>query len=66
MSLNCTALRIARAAYEISKLGISSLLIFLGFLSANLAVINFLPIPMLDGGHMVFLGYEAITAQKTQ
>ncbi|QDV32093.1 Putative zinc metalloprotease [Planctopirus ephydatiae] len=57
-------LGIARAAYEISKLGISSLLIFLGFLSANLAVINFLPIPMLDGGHMVFLGYEAITRRK--
>ncbi|MBA4030112.1 MAG: hypothetical protein C0478_04350 [Planctomyces sp.] len=57
-------LGIARAAYEISKLGISSLLIFLGFLSANLAVINFLPIPMLDGGHMVFLGYEAITRKK--
>ena len=29
-------------------------------LSANLAVINFLPIPMLDGGHMVFLAYEGI------
>jgi regulator of sigma E protease len=29
-------------------------------LSANLAVINFLPIPVLDGGHMVFLAYELI------
>ncbi|MEQ8835290.1 MAG: site-2 protease family protein, partial [Lacipirellulaceae bacterium] len=29
-------------------------------LSANLAVINFLPIPLLDGGHMVFLGYEGL------
>ncbi len=29
-------------------------------LSANLAVINFLPIPLLDGGHMVFLIYEGI------
>ena len=29
-------------------------------LSANLAVINFLPIPLLDGGHMVFLAYEGI------
>jgi regulator of sigma E protease len=27
-------------------------------LSANLAVVNFLPIPVLDGGHMVFLVYE--------
>ena len=31
-----------------------------GVLSANLAVINFLPIPLLDGGHMVFLGWEAL------
>ena len=29
-------------------------------LSANLAVINFLPIPLLDGGHMVFLAYEGL------
>jgi len=29
-------------------------------LSANLAVLNFLPIPVLDGGHMLFLLYEGI------
>ena len=29
-------------------------------LSANLAVVNFLPIPVLDGGHMMFLLYEGI------
>ena len=38
----------------------SKLLLFLTFLSANLAVINFLPIPVLDGGHFVFLLYEGI------
>ena len=27
-------------------------------ISVNLAVVNFLPIPVLDGGHMVFLIYE--------
>lgn len=31
---------------------------FLGIISINLAVVNFLPIPVLDGGHMVFLLYE--------
>ena len=36
------------------------LLIFLTLLSANLAVINFLPIPVLDGGHAMFLLYEGI------
>ena len=29
-------------------------------ISLNLAVVNFLPIPMLDGGHMTFLIYEKI------
>ena len=38
----------------------TELLIFLTLLSANLAVINFLPIPLLDGGHMVLLAYEGI------
>jgi regulator of sigma E protease len=40
--------------------GISKLLMFLTMLSANLAVLNFLPIPALDGGHMVFLLAEWI------
>ena len=40
--------------------GIGTLLLFLTMLSANLAVLNFLPIPVLDGGHMVFLLYEGI------
>lgn len=37
-----------------------SLILFLGMISINLAVVNFLPIPVLDGGHMVFLIYEKI------
>jgi regulator of sigma E protease len=50
---------IAVAGNEASK-GLSSLLIFLTFLSANLAILNFLPIPALDGGHMVFLMAEGV------
>ena len=38
----------------------TKLLMFLTMLSANLAVLNFLPIPALDGGHMMFLIAEAI------
>lgn len=38
----------------------SRLLLFLTLLSANLAIINFLPIPALDGGHMLFLTAEAV------
>jgi regulator of sigma E protease len=40
--------------------GPGKLLTFLTMLSANLAVINFLPIPLLDGGHMVFLLWEGL------
>src|SRR5690606_22442494 len=40
--------------------GIPRLLILLTLISANLAVLNFLPIPVLDGGHMMFLLYEGV------
>jgi regulator of sigma E protease len=51
---------IAAAAGGAASQGMSTLLIFLTMLSANLAVLNFLPIPLLDGGHFVFLAYEGI------
>jgi regulator of sigma E protease len=51
---------IAQAAGYSAFEGMGKLLIFLTMLSANLAVINFLPIPVLDGGHMVFLLWEGI------
>jgi regulator of sigma E protease len=44
----------------VAQRGYDWLLWFLAMLSANLAVVNFLPIPILDGGHMVFLIYEKI------
>jgi regulator of sigma E protease len=53
-------LTIAGAAWYSAFAGMGSLLVFLTMLSANLAVINFLPIPLLDGGHMVFLAWEGI------
>ncbi len=51
---------IAQAAGNAAYDSVSQLLIFLTLLSANLAVVNFLPIPLLDGGHMVFLILEGI------
>ena len=51
---------IALAATSEASQGTSRLLLFLTFLSANLAIVNFLPIPILDGGHMLFLAYEGI------
>jgi regulator of sigma E protease len=44
--------------------GFISLLNWIGFLSVNLGILNLLPIPALDGGRIVFLGYEAITKKK--
>lgn len=55
---------IAKVAYAIAENGLPELLLFLGFLSVNLAVLNFLPIPVLDGGHMVFLIWEGVTRRK--
>ncbi len=51
---------IATTAYSIASDDIYKFLRFLGMISVNLAVINFLPIPILDGGHMVFLFYEKL------
>lgn len=51
---------IAVQATDAASQGISPLLMFLTLLSANLAIVNFLPIPALDGGHMVFLATEAV------
>lgn len=53
-------LTIAEQAGRSASEGLSPFLMFLGMLSANLAVINFLPIPLLDGGHMMFLAWEGV------
>ncbi len=54
---------IAQQAGAAAKQGISSLLGLAAFLSINLAILNILPIPVLDGGHLVFLGIEALKRQ---
>lgn len=51
---------IAQASYESAKLGIGKLLYFLGIISINLAFLNIMPIPVLDGGHLLFLLVEKI------
>lgn len=44
--------------------GFLSLLSFVALLSVNIGVMNLLPIPALDGGRIVFLGYELVTRRK--
>ena len=51
---------IIKVAKDEAAVDITRLLLFLTMLSANLAIINFLPIPILDGGHFVFLTIELI------
>jgi regulator of sigma E protease len=53
-------LGIVDAAGNVASQGPAKLLLFLTMLSANLAVLNFLPIPALDGGHLLFLSAEAV------
>ena len=51
---------IAQASYESAKVGVGKLVYFLGILSLQLALLNILPIPVLDGGHLLFLAIEKI------
>jgi regulator of sigma E protease len=53
-------IKIAQIAYSFAGENFWEFVFFLGLISINLAVVNFLPIPILDGGHMVFLIYEKI------
>ena len=49
---------------EAARLGIATLLTFTAFLSINLAIINILPLPALDGGRIVFVLLEAARRGK--
>ena len=51
---------IAQLAGEQARRGLVSLVLFMAILSINLGVINLFPIPILDGGHFLFLGLEAV------
>jgi len=46
---------------DAAEFGFTSLLMFTAFISLNLAVINLLPFPALDGGRLLFVGIEAVT-----
>ena len=52
--------KIAKTSGEVASLGIEQLVVFAAFISINLGFINLLPLPMLDGGHLLFYGYEAV------
>ena len=51
---------IGEMAGQTARLGLEPYLRFVALFSINLAILNLLPIPVLDGGHLMFLGVEAI------
>jgi len=55
---------IAQLTGEVAKAGISPLLEFAGFISINLAILNILPLPALDGGRIVFVLLEWVRRGK--
>lgn len=59
-------LRIGAYAGEFAQAGIISLITFAALLSVNLGLINLLPIPMLDGGHLVFYAMETIKGKPVK
>jgi len=53
-------IQIAQAAGEQARQGLAPLALFTAVVSVNLAVLNLLPVPMLDGGHLLFFLIEGI------
>ena len=55
---------IAKMAGDSARAGFASLIVFMALLSLNLGILNLLPIPVLDGGHLVFLCIEGIIRKE--
>jgi regulator of sigma E protease len=53
-------IRIGAYAKEFAKDGIMALIMFSAIISVNLGLINLFPIPLLDGGHLMFYAWEAV------
>ncbi len=53
-------LRIAQLSGKVAAMGVPSLISFIAMLSVNLGLVNLVPIPILDGGHLLFYAGEAL------
>jgi regulator of sigma E protease len=53
-------IQIGQISGQVARLGLEAFLGFMALFSVNLAVLNLLPIPVLDGGHLMFLAVEAV------
>jgi len=50
----------AEVTAKVAELGLEPMLRWIAFISANIGFLNLLPIPVLDGGHLLFYAYEAV------
>ncbi len=55
---------IAQTSGSMAQQGTESFVLFIGILSVAVGLLNLFPIPILDGGHLVFHAYEAVTRRK--
>jgi regulator of sigma E protease len=53
-------IKIAEISGRVASQGFMSLMMFVAIISINLGLVNLLPIPSLDGGHLMFFGLEAV------
>ena len=53
-------IKIAEVSGEVAQVSLLSLVMLTAFLSINLGLINLFPIPMLDGGHLLYYAFEAV------
>jgi regulator of sigma E protease len=51
---------IAAVSYEAARVGFVTLLGLAGLMSVSIGLMNLLPVPMLDGGHLLYCGFEAV------
>ena len=63
-------IRIAKISGQVAEIGILPFISIMAYISISLGLINLFPIPMLDGGHLMFYAFEKILgrplSQKTQ
>ena len=63
-------IRIAKISGQVAEFGILAFISMMAYISISLGLINLFPIPMLDGGHLMFYAFEKVLgrplSQKTQ
>lgn len=55
---------LAKASGDAASMGFSNFVTMIAFISTGIGMLNLFPIPVLDGGHLVFFAYEAITKRQ--